>query len=395
MTSIRVPKIHIPIGEKNLKINLSNQDISPYINKSLSKYLTHIKDKINVYPTEWNYNKKYTNIYEFIHTNLAMNNSCVSQLKPISRAFYKLVEIINTLELLNNYKYKNIKTFHLAEGPGGFIEAMSFLRNNKHDIYYGTTLINQSDRSIPLWKKSNIVSDTNIIIENGCDNTGNLYNKDNFLYFNEKYYDTFDFVTADGGIDFSGDFHKQEIVATKLIFCEIFYAMSLLKSGGTFVLKMFDMFHKTSVEYIYLLSIMFEEVYIMKPKTSRTANSEKYVICKNFDTKYRDGLIDKFYKILKVYNSMDDKYILSEFLDIKLNHYFINKIQEINSIIGNKQIKNILTTLKLIENNEKKNEKIASFKNENVQKCITWCIKNNIPYNKKYKPANIFLNRKF
>ena len=140
---------------------------------------------------------------------------------------------------------------------------------------------------------------------------------------------------------------------------------------------------------------MFEEVYIMKPKTSRTANSEKYVICKNFDTKYRDGLIDKFYKILKVYNSMDDKYILSEFLDIKLNHYFINKIQEINSIIGNKQIKNILTTLKLIENNEKKNEKIASFKNENVQKCITWCIKNNIPYNKKYKPANIFLNRKF
>ena len=34
----------------------------------------------------------------------------------------------------------------------------------------------------------------------------------------------------------------------------------------------------------------------------------------------------------------------------------MNKIQEINSIIGNKQI-NILTTLKLIENNEKKNKK--------------------------------------
>ena len=394
MTSIRVPKIHMPISEKNLKIKLLSEDIVPYINKSLSKYLIHIKDKINHYPSEWNYNKKYTNIYEFIHTNLGINNNCVSQLKPISRAFYKLIEIINTLELLNNYKYKNIKTFHLAEGPGGFIEAMSFLRNNKNDIYYGTTLINENDKSIPIWKKSNIVSDINIIIENGCDNTGNLYNKDNFLYFNEKYYDQFDFVTADGGIDFSADFDKQEIMATKLIFCEIFYAMSLLKSGGTFILKMFDIFHKTSIECIYLLSIMFEEVYIMKPKTSRTANSEKYIICNNFDTTYRDSLIDKFYKILKVYNSMDKKYILSEFLDIELNHYFINKLQEINSIIGNKQIKNILTTLKLIENNEKKNEKIASFKNENVQKCISWCIKNNIPYNKKYKPANIFLNRK-
>ena len=91
---------------------------------------------------------------------------------------------------------------------------------------------------------------------------------------------------------------------------------------------------------------------------------------------------------------MDKKFILSEFLDVNINHYFMNKIQEINSIIGNKQIKNILTTLKLIENTEKKNEKITSFKNENVQKCINWCIKNNIPYNKKYKPANIFLNRK-
>ena len=29
-----------------------------------------------------------------------MNNHCVSQLKPISRAFYKLVEIINTMDLL-------------------------------------------------------------------------------------------------------------------------------------------------------------------------------------------------------------------------------------------------------------------------------------------------------
>tara|TARA_B100000242_G_C42915716_1_gene424547 strand:- start:366 stop:788 length:423 start_codon:yes stop_codon:yes gene_type:complete len=139
---------------------------------------------------------------------------------------------------------------------------------------------------------------------------------------------------------------------------------------------------------------MFGEVYVMKPKTSRTANSEKYIVCKDFDATHRDSLIDKFYKILMVYNQMEDNIVLSEFLDVKMNHFFINKIQEINSIIGNKQIKNILTTLKLIENNEKKNEKIASFKNENVQKCISWCIKNNIPYNKKFKPANIFLNRK-
>ena len=236
MTSFRVPKIHRYINEKHLKIKLTNDNINPYINKSLSKYLTHIKDKINMYPNEWNYNKKYTNIYEFIHTNLSINNNCISQLKPISRAFYKLIEIINTMNLIENYKYKNMKKLHIAEGPGGFIEAFSYLRNNKDDIYYGTTLIDKNNKNIPYWKKSTIVSDSNIIIENGCDDTGNLYNKDNFLFFNEKYYDQFDFVTADGGIDFSSNFDKQEIMAIKLIFCEIFYAISILKSGGTFIL---------------------------------------------------------------------------------------------------------------------------------------------------------------
>ena len=49
MTSFRVPKIHIPISERDLKIKLLCEDIQPHINKSLSKYLIHIKDKINNY----------------------------------------------------------------------------------------------------------------------------------------------------------------------------------------------------------------------------------------------------------------------------------------------------------------------------------------------------------
>ena len=391
--SFNIPKINKAINEKNIKIKFSD-NVEPHINKSLSKYLKIIKNKITVYPSEWNHNKKYTNIYEFIHTNITTNGHCISQLTPISRAFYKLVEIINTGDIIEKYKFKNIKTFHIAEAPGGFIEAISFLRKNKNDFYYGTTLLDSNDPNIPYWKKSKLVSQNNIIIENGVDNTGNLYNENNFLYFNEKYFDSFEIVTADGGIDFSQNYEKQEVLAFKLILCEIFYSFILLKKGGTFILKIFDIFYKPTVQCIYLLSSIFNELYIIKPKTSRTANSEKYIVCKNFLGTNREELINKFYKVLKVYNNVNDENILTEFLDVKMNHYFISKIQEINSIIGNKQIKNILTTLKLIENNDKKNEKIQSFKNENIQKCISWCVKNNIPYNKKYKPANIFLNKK-
>ena len=239
MTSFHIPHINLKIIDKQIKLKFDDKN-DPFINKSLSSYLKNIKDKINQYPFEWNLNKKFTNIYEFIHTNINQYNTSISQLKPISRAFYKLVEIINCYDLLDKYKYKNIKTFHIAEAPGGFIEAMSYLRSNTDDIYYGTTLIDKKNNSIPSWKKSSIVSDHNIFFDHGCDETGNLYNCENFLHFNNKYFNQFDIVTADGGIDFSSDFEKQEQMAFKLILCEIFYAISILKPGGTFILKIFN-----------------------------------------------------------------------------------------------------------------------------------------------------------
>ena len=49
-----------------------------------------------------------------------------------------------------------------------------------------------------------------------------------------------DIVTADGGFDFSVDFNKQEIMANKLIFCQICFAISMQKKGGIFILKIFD-----------------------------------------------------------------------------------------------------------------------------------------------------------
>jgi len=392
MNLYNLPKNNIFFNDKNLKLKFTNKPIEPEINKSLHNYSQNVKNKINDVPSEWNYNKKYTNIYEFIHTNISNNNESISKLKPVSRAFYKLIEILNTTNILKNVCDKNIKTFHLAEAPGGFIEAISYYRSNPNDYYYTMSLINNHDKNVPVWKKSNIINGKNIIIDNGIHDTGNLYNEENFSYFNNKYFSQFDFVTADGGIDFSNDFKSQEYMAVKLILCEIFYALSILKQNGNFVIKMFDIFNKTTIQCIYFLSSLFKSVKIFKPKTSRTANSEKYIICQNliYNDEQKLKLIEKFYKILKVYNNIDDSYYLESFLDVNIQQYFISKLQETNSILGNYQIKNILTTIKLIENNEKKNDKIYSFKNENIQKCINWCLKNNIPYNSKYKPVNIF-----
>ena len=60
------------------------------------------------------------------------------------------MEIYNTHNLLLN---KNpIKTFHLAEGPGGFIESTAYIRNNKLDKYNAITLLDKNGKCSRLEK---------------------------------------------------------------------------------------------------------------------------------------------------------------------------------------------------------------------------------------------------
>ena len=49
-----------------------------------------------------------------------------------------------------------------------------------------------------------------------------------------------EFITADGGFDFSIDYNQQEFLAQKLIFAQVIMAISLQKIGGSFVCKFFD-----------------------------------------------------------------------------------------------------------------------------------------------------------
>ena len=148
---------------------------------SLTNYLCQIKEKITEKEKTWDIYKKYTNPYEYIHTAVPQKKKSVSKYKPISRSFFKMVEIIHTFHL---YFRDPIRTFHLAEGPGGFIEAMIFIRQSKKDEYFGMTLLDTKNPNIPGWKKSDnfLKLHSNIHLENGADNTGNILSFDNFEY---------------------------------------------------------------------------------------------------------------------------------------------------------------------------------------------------------------------
>jgi 23S rRNA U2552 (ribose-2'-O)-methylase RlmE/FtsJ len=401
MTYFTLPQIEYDIRPSNLKLVCKEITDDKKTVISLKKYLNKIKGLIDKHITHWDNTKKFTNPYEFIHTNIPNTKKSISKIKPISRAFFKLIEIYNTHKLLPRNDIP-MKSFHLAEGPGGFIEATTYLRNNKDDNYHGMTLLEDKNINIPGWNKADFLLQKypNIKLVSGVDKKGDLYNEKNLKYIIENHSNSMDIVTADGGFDFSTDFNKQEQVAFRLIFTQVLYALVMQKKGGHFVLKIFDIFEDGTIDILYLLSTFYEKVILMKPYTSRYANSEKYVICKNFKYDNIEDLHKKFISILTFFKGFDfDKYKINSILDIPIQHYYTNSINEINSIFGHQQIENILNTIKIITHKDKKQEKMYNLKCQNVQKCINWCIKNEIPYSKSNISSNIFIgdrtNKKF
>tara|TARA_Y100001978_G_scaffold179494_1_gene174402 strand:- start:17 stop:634 length:618 start_codon:yes stop_codon:yes gene_type:complete len=196
-----------------------------------------------------------------------------------------------------------------------------------------------------------------------------------------------DIITADGGFDFSIDFNMQEILSSRLVVAEALYAIIMQRRGGNYILKIFDSFSYVTCEVLYLLSCFYQRVYIVKPNTSRYANSERYIVCKNFKYTSIEPLFSSLYEIMT--HISDDNLFINNILAFKIPYMFILKIEEINSVIGQQQIESIENTLNLIHH-KNKNDKLELLKKNNINKCVNWCVKYRQSYNKIMSHTNIF-----
>ena len=203
------------------------------------------------------------------------------------------------------------------------------------------------------------------------------------MYFNNHIRKTYpngvDIITADGGFDFSIDFNNQEKLSHKLIYCEIVTALTIQNKGGSFICKFFDLYTELSLSLIYLLSCFYKEVFINKPLTSRPANSEKYIICKDFigiSKKYLKSLHD----LIDDWNTIDmnNWNIITIFKDT-IPKEFVKEILEYNTKNSLMQIYNIEKTLDYI----KQNKKLDDTKDYQTKMAINWCNKYKIKINNK------------
>lgn len=356
-------------------------------NLSLNSTLNDEKNKIDaIYENNsklWDDLKKFSNEYEFVYTSSFGSFKNISNIYPISRSYFKLWEILHDFDLINIKNDEFFISCHLAEGPGGFIECLykyiiKYITDNFRNIkIYGSTLLSDTS-SIPKWKlKKNIQEHFNIILNYSLDESGDLYdiNEVNKLITKIGKHNC-NLITADGGFDFSNNYNHQEKDFMTLFISEAYIMLNLLKNNGNGIIKIYDIYSKNSIKIMYIISLFFEKIYIIKPLTSRPANSEKYILC----YRYKDFNESKIYFNIfeTIIQDKDLNHLNNDKVAVEYN--FIEKILEYNRWYTERQISYINKTIKYIDdynNNTDKNYLIKLY-NYNKKKCVNWCRKYNI-----------------
>jgi 23S rRNA U2552 (ribose-2'-O)-methylase RlmE/FtsJ len=357
--------------------------LNEYVHRTLLKY----KNMIGEYYVKrcWDKYKKMANAFELVSTHV-YGLPHLAPFDTISRSYFKLWEILHDFDdILSLSTQKTpMRCAFLAEGPGGFIESFVTFRQqvakiDHPDTLFGMTLLS-TNKAVPNWKLSRLfIEKHNITLLRGSDNTGSLYNLDNIRHMVETIGPgTCDFVTSDGGFDFSNDFNVQEDVSAMLIACEVLATIMLQKEGGSCVIKFFDVCSPATVALVSILYEAYNNIFFIKPHTSRPANSEKYIVCSGFK---KTAFVEVY--VAKLQDAISKK-DLSHLSCVKISPRTYENVYEMNRYFASKQIINITKTICMIESKtleyeSKDNQWFRMVVREQLEHAIRWCHKYNIP----------------
>lgn len=456
-------------------------EVVPSLNVSVYNLLNEMKLSIDQYREEWYHYKRYTNPFEFVNTNNPHESVC--RMKPISRAYFKLFEVLQSepwFQLPHDtaptpMPPSPLRAFCLAEGPGGFIQALLQRRRaicaktgtKFQDVYVGMTMEMPHDSTVPGWRKSRRFLEDHrewVTIERGSSGNGNMLLFENLKSILQKYSSSwspptpsscpstknittstttttttwgsqrnesggvgssggasspevvgeddgsswtdvrrsgklgssgrhrrsklFDLVTGDAGFDFSTDYSNQELNMSQLLLVQTLYAVLLLQPGGTFVLKIFDVFYEKTLHLLFMMSQWFAKVDVLKPWMSRSANSEKYVLCTGFH-----GLSpDRRARVLEFAQTVMS--LSSDEFATRVLHYslrvplpFRNHVGVLNTVFAQSQIESINDTLKLITN-PNRDRVIQLLTKTHLSLCVSWCTHFGFEINPKYSGSS-------
>lgn len=126
----------------------------------------------------------------------------------------------------------------------------------------------------------------------GSDGTGSIYHWENIMELQRqislhlpqnKQRQQIHLVVADGGFDSQRDANNQEVLAHHIVVSQTAAALTLLRKGGIFVVKMFGFHEESTKRILRYLYHCFDKMTFVKPLSSRPASAERYLVCCGYD----------------------------------------------------------------------------------------------------------------
>ena len=354
-------------------VHLSMDKITPYISQSLVNYLTKATISLNnllAFDTTYTFKflNQLINPYEYLFSNVPNSNLSICKVKPSSKIYYDILEIYNTLKLSECLPEKNMTAFYYGSNSSCVLEYIQSFREN------------YDDRNIlikPLLHHTQINTHT----PNTQDETTYTPVPDDILSMCDyMYFELPDKVYAD-----TNKYILGLLKAVKFI-------LMYQSSHGCIILKLGHTYYKPVIDILYIISSLYNKTYIIKPNTNNNIYDEKYLVCKTFTStsQKKEAYLDKVDKMYTICYREQNEINIQSIVKNEINLYFLNKMEECNIIIGQQQIDVYDQMINLIKNKNKV-EKTETIRKHNVQKCINWCDKYKIPYNKFADKINIFL----
>jgi len=361
------------------------------IQKSEEEQTLHAyRDRITKYEDSltngknWEYYKKIVNPFELVYTQKKYENfpESICFLKPLSRSYFKMIEMLDLIQFFSAIQGSSIRTAHVCEGPGGFIEALfdeAGKKQKKIDVSVAMTLKSKQS-NIPGWKRASnfLQKNKNVRIIFGEDQTGDIMKAINQQYFidyaiHPDYGGKMDIFTADGGFDFSYDYTKQEQMIFPLLVASTKIGFEVLNKGGIFILKMFDFYQKSTVDLLYFLSYHFQEWTLYKPGMSRPCNPEHYFIGKGFT-----GCSDEVLDMMRLWcNMLENNQPLDSLFTTSYSAEFQQIIESLREHSFKSQTEYLKQVFHIIDTNDTTLIKTQLAKNE--KSSYDWCLRFHVP----------------
>ncbi|GIY57075.1 cap-specific mRNA [Caerostris extrusa] len=334
-------KVFIHFSVKKETISDETEFCDPEI---LKKVIDNKSVFDNLEPEEMRKARTKSNPFETIRGGIFLNRAAMKMANIDSRFDFMFTDPKDIYGQSAVDKNELLYFADVCAGPGGFSEYVLW-RKKWECKGFGFTLKNQND-----FKLEDFFAGPPETFEPyyGVDGDGNIYSPRNLRSFQEFVLSNTEnkgvhFMMADGGFSVEGRENEQEILSKQLYLCQFLCSLLILRPGGHFVCKLFDLFTPFSVGLIYLMCMAFEKICIFKPNTSRPANSERYIICKwlKDDSKdVADYMFEINEKLTKYLTTTSEKDIIEVVpLNIlKENEDFYQYIVTSNDILGANQI---------------------------------------------------------